>query len=1167
MMSALRVLTAVVFAAAVTAAGTQRLSSLIGNVQYQITAVGDRSTWVITPANPAATSVLIVFTALNMRQGEIRVYDTSAVSDGSVLFNCASCGSSLPPPFRSDTGSITIVANAISGVGFQTSTFALQYFGEPAAETNLLKNTYVNLNMGMAPIFPFTFKGNLPGGAIQQWAINTGAQIVFSFSSFNFPPACTTTLEIYNRTAGISSSSLLFRGCKPADAPSAWLYSSTGQALVVLTSTVRNAVSFNLNYASDADMFRCGSIDQPFVMSDQSMLIADGTKSTALMQRGVTCTWMIQPAVGAPVSLILNRVSLKFGSSVTIFDGRTDRDPVLWGAVGATLTVPPVITSTGQALYVRYVSDSSNAIRYFGFQGDYAAVVQGSRGSGKGYTQLGMSSALDIVPPGDGTTHTPGVRYIWYVAPLDCTGPITFALSTLRLAQPGTRLLLLEGVTGNTGGEQGGVAQSYNVAGRQILAIYTGTETPTDWVRTAGFSATIVFESNTTSDTSVGDFFQLAYFSDGPNYHCGFTTNPAVLRMQSFIITDGSSSSERAYPDQLCRWQLQPTNATAVVLVFDRFHLFDGYLRIYTGSGFTASNLFAEIGETAAAPAPITVTGGVVSLEYATTSGVTGFGFSLTYYGVTSSRSFPGDHLVTLTSASTVSLSLPTSILAPNTSLTWLLAPSSSTGRIYLAPSKLNLSEDCNLNHLDVHDGPSIDAPLLQRLCGSSLVDPYSWIQTSDIAATLHFVTHPTLPSAGNFDLSYFTDGPNFHCGFAVSPARLTAPSMVFTDGSGSETAVFSNQHCEWVIDPDGATLETRIVVEIAECDLAGASFAIYDGTSDKAKLLWLCDGCSSAPGPITSSASNLFVRFGSASSGPYGTGFRFVYWTAASETLQRSTSATQSSMLLLPTNYNLTVSPSNASAAFFLATSPVSNTLSFQPFYTVASSEEVASQVTDGRSSPSVFDMPEHHLATCGAARSVGINRLLGETVSYASLQRQQQYLHLHEGAKELLSLQGHDLTRTSSYAAQAADSVFSAPQVCKYRLDSGSPQAIQINVQDFTPRDNGRLVVYGGLNSEDAILFDSSFPELYLRHKSQFTATVVHGVVKQSVNLVAPCGQATIVLHTNHSALARVDYSLTMEYFAIPTDSGQKCKAYCKWLHNSVVLFATTVVVTRVF
>lgn len=1146
--------------------GQTLLTSLTGSIQYSINTVNDARRWTITPVNPTALRIQIVFTTISIRQAEIRIFDTARETSGTLVFGCASCGELIPPPFYSTTGSLTITATGIVGVGFRPSAFALQYVAVPMSITNQLNNTNVRLNAGAASIKPFLFNNQLPVNYVQSWVIRQAStvQLVFSFSSFDFGVNCDARLSIHDGSSTASPGNIIFQGCRSTDIPSRWLYSSTGSAVVVLTTSAQATFDFQLNYFSDTELYRCGSFLQPALITDNSMIIADGSKSTSLMKFSTDCSWLISSPKQVPVSLVMNRVSLKFGSSVKVYDGSSEAGALLWNAGGITETVPPVITSTSSALFIRYRSDSTNAFRFFGFQGDYALNYAGSLGSGKGYTQLQMSSALDIQPPGDGVTHTPGVTYIWYVAPLRASGPITFALTLLRLLQPGDRLTLLEGVSGNTGGNQGGPIQDSVVGTRQVLATFSGSDLPTDWIRTSGSSATVIFESSSTTVTP-GENFKLSFFADGPNYHCGFTTNPAKLTAPSFIITDGSGSLENAYQSQNCVWEIAPEGALYVMLIFDRFHLFDGSLKIYAGAA-APENLYIEIADTSAAPAPMLIPQSSISLVYSTVNKVTGYGFFLTYYGVATSKSFPGDRLVTLTSSSVVSLSLPLGTLGgsaavdPATSLRWVVAPRSASGRVYIALSALNLDTDCIRSSLKVYDGADISAPLLGQFCGSSLPSSYTWLQTSSQTALLHFESDSdSAVNVANFDVAYFSDGPNFNCGFDINPARMTTPSMTFTDGSGSTASIFKDQLCEWLIEPRTLSLEgdssgNVVVLEFLLCDMLGASITLYDGNSDTASVLWSCVDCAHIPSQIISTSSAVFVRFTSRSSAPFGAGFQIVYWTTPASVISRTPGATVPQVLQLPSDFTLTSSPTNTSAAFELSTTTAHSSLDFYPFYSAAPSSSAAQDITalsiDGRPSP-VFDSPQSRRAVCGAVRNAGANRLVGPTVVSQSTQRLDRYLSSTAVLKSTVEIVGTERDDDMAYQNQADSSLFEVPSVCKYRLNSGSFQAVSILIENFSPRENGRLRIFAGLDDQDAVLYDSNFPKQYIRGGT-YSGRTVNGHLVQSANVTAPCGQATIIVEVNNTdtaeAMAMVDYNLHLVYHTVDSDNGELCSAYCE-------------------
>jgi hypothetical protein len=174
-----------------------------------------------------------------------------------------------------------------------------------------------------------------------------------------------------------------------------------------------------------------------------------------------------------------------------------------------------------------------------------------------------------------------------------------------------------------------------------------------------------------------------------------------------------------------------------------------------------------------------------------------------------------------------------------------------------------------------------------------------------------------------------------------------------------------------------------------------------------------------------------------------------------------------------------------------------------------------------------------------------------------YRSQQRLGQYLLTRSGSgKYVTEVLGAELSKSSSYSEQRDASFFAVPSVCKYRLSSETnEQGVFINIKSFSPRSSGRLRIFGGLTSEDNVLFDSNAPLVHLSSSSDYAYEVVKGVGVQRVNVTAPCGLATVLLEVNNSdaylltnaSQAQVDYSLQMSYHSIAGDDGYLCRQYC--------------------
>lgn len=143
--------------------------------------------------------------------------------------------------------------------------------------------------------------------------------------------------------------------------------------------------------------------------------------------------------------------------------------------------------------------------------------ITGSLGIGNGQTTLVMSSAIDLTPPGDGKgRYTKGANHTWLIQPTYTIGPITFVFSSLELYGNDV-ITLYDGSNTN------------NVLYRRVGG--GGGNTPTSWIISSLSTATVVFSSSINTVTPSGVVsgnFKLSYYADGPNYHCGFPTNPGT---------------------------------------------------------------------------------------------------------------------------------------------------------------------------------------------------------------------------------------------------------------------------------------------------------------------------------------------------------------------------------------------------------------------------------------------------------------------------------------------------------------------------------------------------------------------------------------------------------------------------------------------------------------
>ncbi len=1149
-------------------------TALTGNLTYGLSSYDDTiHEWTIEPAS--ASSIRLIFSQFFMFSAEIIVEDSSGV-----LFSCASCGQGdvippVPPPFETTVGSVKVKAFGAEGVSFSASGFELQYVAIVGSADSDLNSVSLNYNMGYAHISPVLLTGGaLQAGTTQEWYVNTASgamsdSVIITLGTFNLPSDCITTLSIYDGTDA-DTRNVLFSGCQSSDKVDYWLYSHTNFIYVVLDNSGRSSdssVDFTLTYRAEKDLFNCGalSIQLPDVLVAQSGFLIDGSlpgqHTNTTMRNNQNCEWLIQPAVAGTVTLIFHRVSLKYGSNVVVYDGSDTTGTVLWdsgqahyygGFQGGTEVVPPPLHSSSNALYVTYYSSSLYGGDSYGFYGEYYTNTALTTGIGNQDGEyLHMSTALDIALPGDKSSYPGFFNYSYNIRPdgIAAGSSIIFSLTDFSVSAPGDELVLYHGRTAS----EASILGSWNSA--------TASSLPNTWYRTQGDEALLVFRSRGSSAGSGG--FKMSYFTEGPNYHCGFQTNPITLKANSFTVSDGSGVTEMMYRNQSCKWIIDPPGTTGIYIFFKRFQVGGGSIKIYTGDSFEEdpSTLLFSIDEGVGTPAPFYVPYSMVGVSYQSdTSSVSGFGFSATYFRVavdSSEPTIPGDNMIRLYSSSMLGLGNIAShgAISSTTNLTYMVSPNTTTGSsgIYFFVNKLNLT-DCH-GAITIHDGPDVSYPTLGTFCGDTSTVVPKWIYTSSPKATVTFMSDGTSNYAGNFDLSYYSDGPNSHCGFPQNPGILTSHSMVFTDGSATTEQIYDNQNCEWLISPSLDDGTGVLVLELLYSDLrGGALMEVYDG-SDRGggQLVWRCSNCNVVPKPIVLRSGTGFIRYLSSfatraaddDGGVIGAGFKAVYWSVNSTARSQvfpDTTAINGSVLELPLGMTMASDTLNFTRHWYLEMGTWPQRLVFYPrlLSAVSSTDggddnNPSAEWLDGRMYSNTGDfqsLPGGGLgaSACGTMYGNVTALLVQDDMTLAATQYTNAYVQSSSAGKNIHHIYGSwDRSDTTP-----SDAIYVPSTTCKYILDSGSSQlqSIDMTIKRLEGLGAGRLRIYTGLYGYDNLVFDSNSPVDAVRGNNL------------NVHINAPCGRATVLLDHNvtTSGTSIVEHGLELTYNKREAD-GDNC------------------------
>lgn len=803
----------------------------------------------------------------------------------------------------------------------------------------------------------------------------------------------------------------------------------------------------------------------------------------------------------------------------------------MWDGIDAYNTVPPPLISSQSTIYVVYTSAisintnyASLTTNYKGFLGAFLSINKVSYGIGSKSEMLSSSVVIGIRPPGDRLQYfTPNMLYSWYVHPqsISPTGSITFAFGALSFLTNNCSLNRLDIFDGST-------------TNSPILGSFCGGLVPQRWFITTHTSILMTFRSGNISKGN----FELSYFSDGPNYHCGFQSgpNPARMLAPSFILTDGSPASDSLYRSQSCIWVISPPEASHISLFFDYFSLKDASVTIYSGV-ISDGNYYAKLDDANVVPPPITIRSPLLTVVYTSQSIATGKGFSMTYYATSNVNAFPGNDIVRLISSSILFLSAPvlsTSYILSSANYTWLFLPNTGKDNTFIYISLYYISLGSS-HKLSIFDGTSLNTSKTLGVYNISdnFKPPKKWIVTSNPVAVMALQSSNSLQK-GDFRLSYYSDGPNINCGMPTGNGVLQSPSMIITDGSSSSEYLYPGQSCIWNIRPSIINGD-KLVLEFVANDLLGASLEVYDGSSSSGNLLWECLECSTIPGPIISKLGQFYIVYHSSEKTIRGYGFRAFYWLIklASAQLNESTG----NLLESPQDIEFTNIPDNVTVSWKLEASENRSKLIFSPKLYNSTMDISEESIIDGRrDNDKDFESLNLINTVCGRVISRKPIYLSGRldrsprlsSVSIMADQYSSSYIKSSITTKRVYNFD-FDLDVSGSPNELIPDTPFRIGNTCKYHIVSSSTQAISINVKSFRSNRLGNMLIYGGIYGSDSILVSALANDVSDTH------------------VIAPCGVATIVLELNSSSVPR--HSLHLEYNTIREDHGELCIKYSKY------------------
>lgn len=320
--------------------------------------------WLIAP--PCAGHITLSFSAFNTELS----YDGVIVYDGNstgapVLLNTS--GTSLPSSITSSGGEMLVVF--VSDYSTRMQGFAAAYTstGTPYCSGTTILNT--------------TDWGNVSDGSGTNNYCNNNdcryliqppqaTSVTFHFTDFDVEPISTDgftvydAVEVYDGTS--TSAPLLGRFSGNSLPPS--VTSSGGSLYIRFFSDISVTKAGWAGYYTSTTPNYCSGTT---TLTMPSGSFSDGS-GAYLYGNGEDCKWLIQPLGATSVSLTFTSFETELNyDGIIIYDGSTTSATQIGSYTGTA--IPPVVTSTGGSMLVRFISDES--VRKNGWNANYTSTI------------------------------------------------------------------------------------------------------------------------------------------------------------------------------------------------------------------------------------------------------------------------------------------------------------------------------------------------------------------------------------------------------------------------------------------------------------------------------------------------------------------------------------------------------------------------------------------------------------------------------------------------------------------------------------------------------------------------------------------------------------------------------------------------------------------------
>ena len=576
--------------------------------------------------------------------------------------------------------------------------------------------------------------------------------------------------------------------------------------------------------------------------------IEDGS-GTANYQDNLGCSWLIEPPLATSITASFNTFNVSNpGDTLFFYDGNSSTAPLLAAYTGTT--IPANVTSTGNQLFVEFVTDGS--ANSTGWDFDYTTTISVSCA---GTTNL--TAASGTFDDGSSLTanYDNNLSCEWLIQPTGNPASINFNLNRINLANFGDRIQIFDNAAGtgfpigNYFGTNLGTTTTSFSGVMLVRFISDGSNTSTGWE--ANYSSSAGFcQPNTTFTANTGNF------------------------------TDGSPFGQNYLDNTNCEWLIQPTALNVAVRLnffgFDTEAINDT-VTIYDGATTAAPILGTFSGNTT--PPIVTSSGGSMLVTFKSNGSITADGWRA-FYNTQQIPACAGTTTLTTATGTFDDGSAPFANYVSNSNCSWLIAP---TGALNVDLTFSRFNTEANLDFVNIYDGNSSAAPLLGSYSGATL-PPVT--NSSGGALFVEFTTDAGLNLTG-WEASYTS--------FNTVTVDVPQDTVFINAGIGSTNTLNLSSNVAWTVSDNAPWLVATPVNGSGNATINLLAIQANIGPERSAQLI--------INSTITADADTIIVI--------QQTSGRFL--TAAPDTLFFSGNAAPNQSATISSNVSWTLTPDQA--------------------------------------------------------------------------------------------------------------------------------------------------------------------------------------------------------------------------------------------------------------